>query len=725
MVEYNTCPICHNRISVNRFRGADGIDENGDPVPFWTDDPLLTKRGLAGDDYKGTTPSRQLIIKELQDYYNQIEEDIGLEQTNFTEVSKRAPFRRIHITELRSSIERILEVYGMSLADYFKYDRYGNDTGSTQIDWSDVDRTNDYPSILKEKPIRAIYIEELRHAIQIDISGLAILSDELWNWFGTHKMEIFGYHSVKYEGEHLFKDLKRESLDGISVSRKTADKNYFWLCDSTTIYGFSWRTTQTKNFDFGYYGYGFPLSIFSDGTYLWLITTHLPLEIIHLLKIRIETMQIEKVSLIPLPDSQYTIIPVVLSMDADYFYIMYRYEGTKGIGSSAHQRIEKVMKPIFQESVKDKDLSEPPISPSKGDRYLIIFGALGTLWSGHNNEIAQYNGATWDFYEPKKSWITRVEDENKDYIYDGDNWSIWEDKTLFLETYTNIPILHNDATTNTFPDDFWAVTLQPIKGYPFYNSGWYVWNYIEDSIPSFSINYEWWKFLNFDEEYIYLERLIVKDDYAPDTYRSIWGEAPIFGCVGYERKEDIIKISKEDLSLDKFIDMKDVYDKKTSIIDSQFHDLYKVIELFSKYEIRDFVADRNYIYVLYSDLTVLSERYTFISQVLLDVYSIDFTNIVKLGRITYPGIWAYPWIRYSIDNVIPMQEIAPKIYLKVFDKEGNLVREYDQKIGNSGEYIFYFDRYKQIFDDNNLNYLRFLLSMVTSDTLKFIQSSQE
>ncbi len=75
----------------------------------------------------------------------------------------------------------------------------------------------------------------------------------------------------------------------------------------------------------------------------------------------------------------------------------------------------------WQDSVKDKDLSTPPSSPSTGDRYIVASGGTGD-WSGHDNDIAEYNGSSWDFTTPTEGTACWVEDEDGNYTYNGSSW---------------------------------------------------------------------------------------------------------------------------------------------------------------------------------------------------------------------------------------------------------------------------------------------------------------
>lgn len=74
----------------------------------------------------------------------------------------------------------------------------------------------------------------------------------------------------------------------------------------------------------------------------------------------------------------------------------------------------------WQMPVEDKDLTTSP-SVGKGARYIVA--GTGGDWSGGSvNDIAQYNGATWDFYTPLEGWFTWINDENKLYYFNGSSW---------------------------------------------------------------------------------------------------------------------------------------------------------------------------------------------------------------------------------------------------------------------------------------------------------------
>jgi len=87
---------------------------------------------------------------------------------------------------------------------------------------------------------------------------------------------------------------------------------------------------------------------------------------------------------------------------------------TKGYTDSLVQGLD------WQDSVLDKDLATPPGEPGDGDRYIVA--AAGTdAWNGHDEEIAEWLTDTWIFTTPNKGTAVWVEDENVNYVYNGEH----------------------------------------------------------------------------------------------------------------------------------------------------------------------------------------------------------------------------------------------------------------------------------------------------------------
>jgi hypothetical protein len=92
----------------------------------------------------------------------------------------------------------------------------------------------------------------------------------------------------------------------------------------------------------------------------------------------------------------------------------------------AKYRVPVLEKYEFQAAVLDKSLATPPVSPVKGDRYIVAASGTGD-WSGKDKNIAWYDGVAWQFDVPLEGTLVWVKDEDKFYFYNGS--SVWEDLT--------------------------------------------------------------------------------------------------------------------------------------------------------------------------------------------------------------------------------------------------------------------------------------------------------
>jgi len=154
------CPTCHSEIGT------------------WSSDPILTPKGLSGENYIGVTELKGWLITEIQNMRRSQEEEYGISpKTQFSEINLNSQhWHKKYINELRISTEKILTlhakyVWGISgrqelLYRYFNYDKDGNYMGTHKNEWTDVDPDN-LPNLPTNKKIKikAILIEELRHPI--------------------------------------------------------------------------------------------------------------------------------------------------------------------------------------------------------------------------------------------------------------------------------------------------------------------------------------------------------------------------------------------------------------------------------------------------------------------------------------------------------------------------------------------------------------------------------
>ncbi len=77
----------------------------------------------------------------------------------------------------------------------------------------------------------------------------------------------------------------------------------------------------------------------------------------------------------------------------------------------------------WQRSVASASVSDPTtLSPSVGDRWLLLAGGLSGSWTGHADEIAEKSAAGWTFIAPNDGYTVHVDDEGVDYTYNGTAW---------------------------------------------------------------------------------------------------------------------------------------------------------------------------------------------------------------------------------------------------------------------------------------------------------------
>ena len=152
------CPTCHSRIgdiaeeTLGIKQGELGTDEDGLPVPRWTDDPIRTSpRGFSGTEFIGADRAKGIHIRELQEVRALEEIEAGIDPellTDFTEIDGNI-VRVPHIVELRESVEKILEQNGSNLGEYFNLDADLNEAppgpnDTIKVEWTDVDRGREY-----------------------------------------------------------------------------------------------------------------------------------------------------------------------------------------------------------------------------------------------------------------------------------------------------------------------------------------------------------------------------------------------------------------------------------------------------------------------------------------------------------------------------------------------------------------------------------------------------
>ncbi len=76
---------------------------------------------------------------------------------------------------------------------------------------------------------------------------------------------------------------------------------------------------------------------------------------------------------------------------------------------------------IVQLSVVSQNITDPPSSPTEGDRYIVKTNATNE-WLGKDLEVAAWQDGSWMFYTPREGWLCWVEDEDALLVWEGNGW---------------------------------------------------------------------------------------------------------------------------------------------------------------------------------------------------------------------------------------------------------------------------------------------------------------
>ena len=94
---------------------------------------------------------------------------------------------------------------------------------------------------------------------------------------------------------------------------------------------------------------------------------------------------------------------------------------TDGSDAVTKDHLDSVVQGLDWQNSVLGELDTPPGSPMTGDRYLVIATATGD-WVGHEDDIAEWNGTSWDYTTPNKGYTVWIEDVNQQKTYNGTNW---------------------------------------------------------------------------------------------------------------------------------------------------------------------------------------------------------------------------------------------------------------------------------------------------------------
>jgi len=165
----NRCPRCFRLITEHTW--TDDPVKSITGCPFYYDEGtgfLISQSDPTLRLYKGINIITAIQFKEIQDYYKGLEEIyiLPLNRTIFTTVENKTIIQKIHITEIRSSIEKLLSALGVDKSTFLSYDESNvQRQNPEQVDWIDaVINDGTKKTIIDDK-----HIEDLRKYLQPDI----------------------------------------------------------------------------------------------------------------------------------------------------------------------------------------------------------------------------------------------------------------------------------------------------------------------------------------------------------------------------------------------------------------------------------------------------------------------------------------------------------------------------------------------------------------------------
>lgn len=94
-----------------------------------------------------------------------------------------------------------------------------------------------------------------------------------------------------------------------------------------------------------------------------------------------------------------------------------------------HNEAVRLLDLMVQLSVKARGLSNPPVSPVLGDRYIVPAGASGA-WAGQTGNIALFETGIWQFFTPLAGWQAYVVADAAMAVYNGTTWLALSDGPL-------------------------------------------------------------------------------------------------------------------------------------------------------------------------------------------------------------------------------------------------------------------------------------------------------
>jgi hypothetical protein len=163
------CPYCYRPLGIHTHDPI--LLPNGSRYKWDSDTELVEVLNIVDRIYRGIYQINEDDIIDLQDELKDLEEENlpVIDRTVFSPLNSTGKFQITgkHIKEMRDSVEKLLDIFGLTKTDYFNYDEDNNHIIhplGDKIDWTDpITISTD----LQKFQVKYIHIEDLRHFLQV------------------------------------------------------------------------------------------------------------------------------------------------------------------------------------------------------------------------------------------------------------------------------------------------------------------------------------------------------------------------------------------------------------------------------------------------------------------------------------------------------------------------------------------------------------------------------
>jgi len=197
------CPYCYRPLSTHTHDPI--LLPNGSKYKWNSDTELIEVPNILDRIYKGIYQINENDVIELQDELKTLEEENlpVIDRTTFSPLNSGGKFQITgkHIKEMRDSVEKLLNEFGLTKTDFFNYDEDNNHIihpNGDKVEWTDPIAVS---TDLQKFQVKAIHVEDLRHSLT-----------SIRDWVETFSGSFIGSTSIsgEFSGAGTWQDLNRD-----------------------------------------------------------------------------------------------------------------------------------------------------------------------------------------------------------------------------------------------------------------------------------------------------------------------------------------------------------------------------------------------------------------------------------------------------------------------------------------------------------------------------------